>query len=145
LDGDYSSLPSELNRVLGPVLDGSADLVLGSRVRGDIEPGAMPPHQRFGNWLASSLMRLLYHVEVTDLGPYRAIRADLLLSLGMREMTYGWPTEMMVKAARRKARLLEVPVSFCNRRSGRSKVSGTVSGSVMAAYYILGVTLRYAF
>jgi glycosyltransferase involved in cell wall biosynthesis len=144
LDGDYSSLPSELNRVLDPVLADSADLVLGSRVRGHIEPGAMPPHQRFGNWLASNLMRLLYHVEVTDLGPYRAIRADLLSSLDMREMTYGWPTEMMVKAARRKARILEVPVSFCNRRSGRSKVSGTVSGSVLAAYYILGVTLRYA-
>ena len=144
LDGDYSSLPSELNRVLTPVLAGSADLVLGSRVRGDIEPGAMPPHQRFGNWLASNLMRFLYHVDVTDLGPYRAIRADLLSSLGMREMTYGWPTEMMVKAARRNARILEVPVSFCNRRSGRSKVSGTVRGSILAAYYILGVTLRYA-
>ena len=91
----------------------------------------MPPQQRFGNWLASRLMRLLYHIPVTDLGPYRAIRRDLLLSLDMQEMTYGWPTEMMVKAARRGASILEVPVSFHPRRSGRSKVSGTLRGTVL--------------
>lgn len=144
LDGDYSSLPSEMDRVLAPLRAGRADLVLGSRVLGNIRAGAMPPHQRFGNWLASRLMAALYGVAVTDLGPYRAIRCDLLAALDMREMTYGWPTEMMVKAARRGARLVEVPVTYAPRRSGRSKVSGTLAGSALAAYYILGVTLRYA-
>ncbi len=145
LDGDFSSLPAEMPRLFLPVRQGRADLVLGSRVLGDILPGAMPPHQRFGNWLTSALMRPLYRVAVTDLGPYRAIRRDLLQELEMQEMTFGWPTEMMVKCARRGVRILEVPVSFAPRRAGQSKVSGTLRGSVLAAYYILGVTLRYAF
>ncbi|MCY3710950.1 MAG: glycosyltransferase family 2 protein [Caldilineaceae bacterium] len=145
LDGDFSSLPAEMPRLFLPVQQGRADLVLGSRVLGDILPGAMPPHQRFGNWLTSALMRRLYRVAVTDLGPYRAIRRDLLQELHMQEMTFGWPTEMMVKCARRGVPILEVPVSFAPRRAGQSKVSGTFRGSVLAAYYILGVTLRYAF
>jgi len=145
LDGDFSSLPAEMPRLFLPVQQGRADLVLGSRVLGDILPGAMPPHQRFGNWLTSALMRQLYKVAVTDLGPYRAIRRDLLQELQMQEMTFGWPTEMMVKCARRGVSILEVPVSFAPRRAGQSKVSGTLRGSVLAAYYILGVTLRYAF
>ena len=144
LDGDKSFLPSELPRIIVPILSGQAEMVLGSRVLGYIAPDAMPPQQRFGNWLAARLMRLLYGIQATDLGPYRAIRRDLLISLDMREMTYGWPTEMMVKAARRKMRILEVPVSFHTRRSGRSKVSGTLRGTVLAAWFILGVTLRYA-
>ena len=145
LDGDFSSLPDEMPRLFQPVQQGQADLVLGSRVLGEILPGAMPPHQRFGNWLTSALMRQLYRVAVTDLGPYRAIRRDLLMELHMQEMTFGWPTEMMVKCARRRVPILEVPVSFAPRRAGQSKVSGTLRGSVLAAYYILGVTLRYAF
>ena len=94
--------------------------------------------------VSAALMRRLYGLGVTDLGPYRAIRADLLGALDMREMTYGWPTEMTVKAARRGARVVEVPVTWANRRGGRSKVSGTLRGSMLAAVYILGVTLRYA-
>ena len=144
LDGDHSFLPAELPRLLAPILFDRADLVLGSRWLGHIAPGAMPPQQRFGNWLAARLMSALYSLPLTDLGPYRAIRLPLLLSLDMREMTYGYPTEMMVKAARRGARLMEVPVSFHSRRSGRSKVSGTLRGTVLAARYILGVTLQYA-
>jgi glycosyltransferase involved in cell wall biosynthesis len=144
LDGDYSSLPAELPRIVGPVLADQADLVLGSRPRGHIASGAMPPQQRFGNWLASRLMNHLYGLSVTDLGPYRAIRRSLLETLDMREMTYGWPTEMMVKAARRGARIAEVPVNFHSRRAGRSKISGTLRGTILAAWYILGVTLRYA-
>ncbi|MCP4415948.1 MAG: glycosyltransferase [Chloroflexi bacterium] len=144
IDGDYSSLPQELPRLLRPLLDDEADLALGSRTLGHIAPGAMLPHQRFGNWLSSRLMSWLYDVNVTDLGPYRAIRADLLAELAMQEMTFGWPTEMMVKVARRNGRIVEVPVSWQARRSGRSKVSGTLRGSILAAYYILGVTLRYA-
>jgi glycosyltransferase involved in cell wall biosynthesis len=143
LDGDYSDFPEEAASILAPILAGSADLVIGSRLRGRREPGALPPHQLFGNWLVSRLMRLLYGMNITDLGPFRAIRADLLASLDMREMTYGWPTEMMVKAARRKARIVEVPVSY-RKRIGRSKISGTVRGTVLATYYIFGVTLRYA-
>ncbi|HXV98958.1 MAG TPA: glycosyltransferase family 2 protein, partial [Anaerolineae bacterium] len=144
LDGDYSSLPAELPLVLGPILADEADLVLGSRYRGYIAPGAMPLQQRFGNWLIARLMNALYGLSITDLGPYRAVRRSLLLSLDMREMTFGWPTEMMVKAARRQARIVEVPVSFHKRRAGRSKVSGTLRGTILAGWFILGVTLRYA-
>ena len=144
MDGDGSARPAELPRLLAPLAAGTADLVLGSRVLGGAERGALVPHQRFGNALTAALMRRLYGLAVTDLGPYRALRADLLRALDMREMTYGWPTEMTVKAARRGARVVEVPVSWANRRAGRSKVSGTLRGSVLAAVYILGVTLRYA-
>ena len=145
MDGDYSSLPVELPRLLTPVRQNKADLVLGSRMLGDIAEGAMLPHQRFGNQLSSRLMAFLYKVDVTDLGPFRAIRADLIRSLDMREMTFGWPTEMMVKSAKGNGRILEVPVSWHVRRSGQSKVSGTVRGSILAAYFILGVTFRCAF
>ncbi len=145
LDGDFSSLPAEMPRLLAPIRQGQADLVLGSRALGEILPGAMPAHQRFGNWLTSGLMRRLYGTPVTDLGPYRAIRRDLLLGLRMQEMTFGWPTEMMVKCARRGVPILEVPVSFAPRRCGQSKVSGTLRGSILAAFHILSVTLRYAF
>jgi predicted GNAT superfamily acetyltransferase len=144
LDGDYSSLPCELPVVLEPVLSGKADLCQGSRELGSIQVGAMPPQQRFGNRLASWLMRRLYRLPMTDLGPYRSIRRNLLLSLDMREMTYGWPTEMTVKAARTGLRFVEVPVSWRKRQVGRSKVSGTLRGTLLAAWFILGVTLRYA-
>ena len=143
LDGDYSDFPEEAHLLLAPILANEADLVIGSRLRGRREPGALPPHQLFGNWLVSGLMRLLYGVQVTDLGPFRAIRAELLASLGMEQMTYGWPSEMMVKSARRGARIGEVPVSY-RKRIGRSKISGTVRGTILATYYIFGVTLRYA-
>jgi glycosyltransferase involved in cell wall biosynthesis len=145
LDGDGSFDPTQIPGLLAPIATGQADLVLGSRPAGGMEPGAMPPHARFGNWLVARLMRLLYGLQVTDLGPYRAIRADLLTRLAMREMTYGWPTEMMVKAARHGACIVEVPVRYRLRRGGRSKVSGTLRGTVLATYFILFVTLRYAF
>ena len=144
LDGDYSFLPSELPALLKPILEDQADLVLGSRRLGQIQPGAMPFQQRVGNWLVARLMNRLYKQSLTDLGPYRAIRRSLLRDLDMREMTYGWPTEMMVKAAKGGARLLEVPVSFHRRQAGRSKVSGTLRGTVLAAWHIVRVTLRYA-
>jgi glycosyltransferase involved in cell wall biosynthesis len=144
LDGDYSFSPCDLPRLLAPILDQRADLVLGSRALGRVASGSMPLQQRFGNWLASRLLNLLYGLSVTDLGPYRAVRAALLGELRMREMTYGWPTEMIVKAVRRGARIVEVPVSYRSRRFGRSKVSGTIRGTLLAAWHILGVTLRYA-
>jgi glycosyltransferase involved in cell wall biosynthesis len=144
IDGDYSSVPDEMVRLLNPLRENKADLVLGSRVLGTIGEGAMPPHQKFGNDVSSWLISKLYGVKVTDLGPYRAIRTELIQELGMREMTFGWPTEMMVKAVRNGARIVEVPVSWRRRRAGQSKVSGNLRGSLLAAYYILGVTIRYA-
>lgn len=144
MDGDGCFLPSDLPELLSPILENRVDMVLGSRARGHIESGAMPAHQRFGNWLASRLMNWLYGLAITDLGPYRAIRRSLLTQLDMQEMTYGWPTEMIVKSARRGARIVEVPVIYCNRRFGQSKVSGTVRGTILAAWYIFGVTFRYA-
>jgi glycosyltransferase involved in cell wall biosynthesis len=143
LDGDGSFDPAEMPGLLRPILENRADLVLGTRMAG-IEPGAMPLHQRWGNQLVSRLMYWLYRINITDLGPYRAIRSDLLRSLSMREMTFGYPTEMIVKAARHHARIVEVPVTYRRRWSGKSKVSGTIRGTLLATYYILGVTLRYA-
>jgi glycosyltransferase involved in cell wall biosynthesis len=144
LDGDGSFDPAEMPGLLRPILENRADLVLGTRMAGGIEQGAMPPHQRWGNQLVSGLMHWLYRINITDLGPYRAIRSELLRSLNMREMTFGYPTEMIVKAARHRVRIVEVPVTYRRRWSGRSKVSGTIRGTALATYYILGVTLRYA-
>ena len=143
LDGDAADDPSDLPRIVAPILDGVAELVVGSRALGTREPGAMTPHQVFGNNLAAVLMRGLYGVRVTDLGPFRAIRRDHLLALGMRELTYGWSVEMMVKAARAGYRYAEVPVTY-HRRIGVSKVAGTVRGSVRAGRCILSTTFRYA-
>jgi glycosyltransferase involved in cell wall biosynthesis len=145
LDADGSFDPAQIPDLLAPIETGQADLVLGSRPAGGMEPGAMPPHARFGNWLVARLMRLLYGLHVTDLGPFRAIRTELLTRLGMREMSYGWPTEMMVKAARSGSRVVEVPVRYRERRGGQSKVSGTIRGTFLATYAILFVTLRHAF
>jgi glycosyltransferase involved in cell wall biosynthesis len=144
LDGDYSFLPAELPRLVEPIANGQADLVLGSRERGQIVPGSMPPHQRLGNRLISWLMKRLYGLNISDLGPYRAVRRSLLDQVSMAEMTYGWPVEMIVKAAQRRGCIVEVPVSYHNRQAGRSKVSGTLRGTLLAGWHILRVTLRYA-
>jgi len=137
LDADRSDDPSEARLILQPILDGRADLVIGSRTLGKREPGAMTPQARFGNWLASLLLRTLYGVRTTDLGPFRAIAYEGLLSLGMRDMDFGWTVEMQVKAARAGLRAGEVPVSY-RRRVGRSKISGTVTGTLRAGTKILG-------
>jgi len=144
LDGDYSFLPADLPVLLQPIESDHADLVLGSRWLGHIAPGAMPPQQRFGNWLTARLMNYRYGLAITDLGPYRAVRRSLLERLDMQEMTYGWPVEMIVKAAQSHARIAEVPVNYLSRRSGKSKVSGTVRGTLRAGWHILRVTLRSA-
>jgi len=143
LDGDAADDPADLQAVLRPVLAGTADLVVGSRSLGTLERGAMTPVQVFGNWLAATIMRRLYGVHVSDLGPFRAIRRADLLGLDMREMTYGWSVEMMVKAARAGLRYQETPVSY-RCRIGVSKVSGTISGSVRAGWCILSTTFRYS-
>ncbi|MFQ5344211.1 MAG: glycosyltransferase family 2 protein, partial [Anaerolineae bacterium] len=144
LDGDGADDPQEIPRLVDPILAGQADLVIGSRERGEREPGALLPHARFGNWLAAQLMGWLYGLQVTDLGPFRAIRRPVLEALDMQEMTYGWPTEMMVKAAKQGYHVFEVPVSYRRRAGGKSKISGTVRGTALAAYFILGTTLKYA-
>jgi hypothetical protein len=125
------------------VLAGEADLVMGSRARGAVERGALTVQQRWGNWLAARILRR-YGLEITDLGPFRAIRTDALAALHMQERTYGWSTEMLVKAARAGLRVREVPVSYRKRAAGQSKVGGTVRGSIEAAVVILSTAYRYA-
>lgn len=137
LDADGSDDPAQATELLEPIAAGRADLVIGSRALGGADPGALTPTQRFGNWLATRLLRLCYGVRYTDLGPFRAIRWDALEALGMRDRDFGWTVEMQVKAARRGLRHEEVPVRY-RKRVGRSKISGTVSGSVRAGWKILG-------
>jgi glycosyltransferase involved in cell wall biosynthesis len=144
MDGDRSDRPEDLPLLLAPILSGEADLVIGSRTLGRAEPGALTASQRLGNWLATRLLRFLYGVRVTDVGPFRVIRLRDLLALGMAEMTYGWPVEMIVKAARQGARIVELPVSYRPRSAGASKVGGTVRGTILASYRILHTTFRYA-
>ena len=136
LDADQSDDPADAPRVLAPLLEGRADLVLGSRGLGEREAGALTPQARFGNWLATRLIRALYGVRYTDLGPFRAVRWEGLRSLRMEDRDFGWTVEMQIKAARAGLRSVEVPVRY-RRRVGRSKISGTVAGSVRAGYKIL--------
>ncbi len=144
LDGDYSDSPSEMDRIVDPIARGEADLVIGSRVLGDAEPGALLLHQRYGNRLACALMRLFWNTRHTDLGPFRAIRASALRQLGMRDRAFGWTVEMQIKAARQGLKAMDVPVSYAPR-IGTSKISGTIKGTVLASTTILGVILRAAF
>ncbi len=143
LDGDRSDDPAEMPTVLGPVLEGRADLVIGARVERLAEAGAVTPHQRLGNRLVTGIVRRLYGLPLSDIGPFRAIRAEVLADLRMEQTTYGWPVEMVVKAAKKGYRVVNVPVS-CRRRIGRSKVAGTLKGSLLAGYHLLSTTLRYA-
>lgn len=136
LDGDYSDYPEELPELVKPIIDQGYDLVIGSRDLGDREKGAMMPQQIFGNWLATTLIRLLYNVRFTDLGPFRAVSYDKLLEIDMQDKTYGWTVEMQVKAAKLKFKCTEVPVRY-RKRIGVSKVTGTVKGTILAGYKIL--------
>ena len=144
LDGDGSDDARHAARLIEPLARDEADLVLGSRVLGSAGRGALLPHQRLGNALTTALVRTLYGVVISDLPPFKAIRRSVLDGLDMREMTYGWTVEMIVKCARRGRRIVEVPVSTRARIGGRSKVSGTIRGTVLAAYYLLRTTIRYA-
>ena len=142
LDGDHSDHPEELPRLLAPIAEGQADLVIGSRALGTRERGSMTPQQVFGNRLACTLMRWLYGVHYTDLGPFRAIRWEALERLGMEDRNYGWTVEMQVKAAKQQLPYAEVPVDY-RRRIGFSKVSGTVKGTIMAGYKIIATIFKY--
>jgi glycosyltransferase involved in cell wall biosynthesis len=143
LDGDYSDHPDEIARVIHPIARGDADLVIGSRARGNRERGALSVQQQVGNSIACSALRLFYGVRYSDLGPFRAIRWETLQDLGMVDRNYGWTVEMQIKAARRGVAHREVPVSY-RRRVGVSKVSGTLRGSVGAGVKILWLLGRYA-
>ncbi len=143
LDGDYSDYPDEMSLVVGPILCGESEMVIGTRNLGGMERGALPAHAIFGNRLISLIMRVRFGLRISDLGPFHAIRADTLRSLHMSEMTYGWTVEMIVKAAKRGYRIVEVPVRYRKRLSGESKVSGNLAASIKAGWRILGVTMRH--
>lgn len=142
VDGDYSDYPEEMTKLVKPLLEDKADMVIGSRSMGLREKGAMLPQQIFGNWLATTLLRLLYSAHFSDLGPFRAIRTDQLLALNMQDRTYGWTVEMQLKAAKQKLRWAEVPVKY-RKRIGFSKISGTVKGTFLAGYKIILTIFRY--
>jgi glycosyltransferase involved in cell wall biosynthesis len=142
LDGDRSDDPAEMSRVLAPLVEDKADLVIGSRV-GGAAPGALTPQQRLGNRVVTTAIRFLYGLRLSDIGPFRAVRRDVLRDLDMQSLSYGWPVEMIVKATKKGYRVVEVPVS-CRPRLGQSKVGGTLKGTLLAGYHLLRTTFRYA-
>jgi glycosyltransferase involved in cell wall biosynthesis len=142
LDGDYSDRPAELPHLLAPISDGRADITLGSRLAGARMPRALPWHSAFGNRLAAGLISLLFRQRITDLGPFRAARADVLRALALEETTYGWAVEIILKGALHGFRIVEVPVSY-HPRIGKSKISGTIGGTLGAAWFIFSRILRY--
>ena len=144
LDGDYSDRPSELPILLAPIVEGRADITLGSRLQDRRSAAALPWHQVLGNRLAASLIRLLYGLKISDLGPFRAARAEVLRALALEQTTYGWAVEMILKGALAGFRVVEVPVSY-HPRIGKSKISGTLKGTVGAGWFILSLIVRYYF
>lgn len=144
LDGDYSDYPEELTKIVKPIIEENIDFVVGARVKELREAGSMTFPQIFGNWLATSLMRLFFRSKFTDLGPFRAIKYDKLLALNMEDKTYGWTVEMQLKALKQKLSYKEVPVRYKNR-IGVSKVSGTVKGAIFAGVKILTWIFKYSF
>lgn len=144
LDGDYSDRPSELPILLAPIINSHADITLGSRLGPKRIPGALPWHSAFGNRLAAALIHLLYGPKISDLGPFRAARADVLHRLALEETTYGWAVEMILKGALGGFRIVEVPVSYYPR-IGTSKISGTLKGTIGATWFILSLIVQYYF
>jgi len=144
LDGDYSDRPAELPLLLAPIVEGWADITIGSRLAGPRTPGALPWHALFGNWLAATLISNLYGVKISDLGPFRAARANVLRAIELEETTYGWAVELIIKGAIQGFRIAEVPVSY-HPRIGQSKISGTLRGTIGATWFILSRIARYYF
>lgn len=142
LDADYSDYPEEISKVLQPILEEEVDMVIGSRTIGKKEKGSMTPQQIFGNWLATWLIKWLYGVVYTDLGPFRAIRYRSLLQIDMEDKTYGWTVEMQVKAAKLGLKTKEIAVSY-RTRIGHSKISGTIKGTILAGYKIITTIFKY--
>lgn len=137
IDADYSDHPDELPLLVNPIINKNIDLVIGSRALGNLEAGAMTFPQRFGNWLATTLIKLFYNYEFTDLGPFRAVKYEQLIAMKMEDKTFGWTVEMQVKAAKMKMKTAEIAVNYRKRAGGKSKVSGTIKGAVLAGYKIL--------
>ncbi|EIJ37662.1 glycosyl transferase [Galbibacter orientalis DSM 19592] len=144
LDGDYSDYPEELTKIVAPIIENDIDFVIGARVEELRAKNSMTPQQIFGNWLATTLMRIFFNAKFTDLGPFRAIKYNKLIALNMEDKTYGWTVEMQLKAIKKNYSYVEIPVRYKNR-IGVSKVSGTVKGSVMAGIKILGWIFKYSF
>ena len=144
LDGDYSDYPEELSKIIAPITNDNIDFVVGARTKELREKGSMTGPQIFGNWLATTLMKLFFNSKFTDLGPFRAIKYDKLLALNMEDKTYGWTVEMQLKALKRKYTYVEIPVNYRNR-IGVSKVSGTVKGAIFAGVKILTWIFKYSF
>ena len=144
IDADHSDHARQMERLTEPILQGECDFVIGSRLMGQREPGAMTPQAFWGNKLACFLMKMFWGVRYTDLGPFRAIRFDALEKLAMSDRDFGWTIEMQIKAAERHLRVKEVPVDY-RRRIGRSKISGTLSGTIRAGYKILWTVFKYRF
>ncbi|SHG13875.1 Glycosyltransferase involved in cell wall bisynthesis [Flavobacterium segetis] len=142
LDGDYSDYPEELIKLTTPIIENNIDFVIGARVRKLREKYSMTTQQIFGNWLATSLMKLFFNATYTDLGPFRAIKYSKLVALKMEDKTYGWTVEMQLKVLKQKMTYLEIPVRYKNR-IGISKVSGTVKGTIMAGVKIIGWIFKY--
>ncbi len=142
LDGDHSDYPEQLIDLVKPIIDEDVDLVIGSRSLGKAEKGSMTPQQIFGNWLATTLIKLFYRKEYTDLGPFRAIRYESLMTIGMEDRTYGWTVEMQLKAAKLNLRTKDIPVNY-RQRIGVSKVSGTIKGTLGAGYKIIYTIFKY--
>lgn len=142
LDADYSDYPREMNQLLKPIVKDNYDLVIGSRALGDKERGSMTIYQVIGNWLATKLIGIFYHIKFTDLGPFRAIKFDKLILLSMQDKNYGWTVEMQIKAAKHKLRCVEVPADY-RKRIGFSKVSGTLKGTILAGYKIIWTIFKY--
>lgn len=136
IDGDHSDYPEQLPELVAPIISQGQDLVIGSRALGDLEPGSMQPQQIFGNWLATTLIKLIYGNQFTDLGPFRAIKYSSLLELKMEDPDFGWTVEMQVKAAKADMACMEVPVRY-RKRIGTSKISGTLKGTLLAGHKIL--------
>ena len=144
LDGDGSDCPEMMDRLVTPIVEGKADFVIGSRTRGNREAGSMNFHQVIAGYMIGFVLRVLYGVRSTDMGPFRAIRRDTLDRLNLREETYGWPLEMQMRAARARVRTTEVAVDYRRRAGGHSKIAGTVRGSILAATRILITLARLA-
>lgn len=144
LDGDYSDYPHELTKLVTPIISDQVDLVIGARDKNLREAGSMTFPQIFGNWLATTLMRLFFNAKFTDLGPFRAIKYEKLLALNMEDKTYGWTVEMQLKALKKRYSYIEVPVAY-KKRIGVSKVSGTVKGAIFAGVKILSWIFKYSF
>ena len=142
IDADYSDYPEQMIELIKPIQENEAELVIGSRAKGQRDSGSMTVPQVFGNWLATSMIQLFFGAKFTDLGPFRAIRYSSLIALDMQDTTYGWTVEMQVKAVKQKMTFCEIPVDYRNR-IGFSKISGTVKGTVLAGYKIITTIFKY--